>query len=379
MKLNDLKTKLNVLQEELRGYKEADEFTDEISARVDAIDAESKTLRSNIKRQELIEAANILEVERAEEIEVAEEREVVAAPVAFRDWLRKAVEGGDRTPFVLRDEPLSATNQTAVINKTVANSVDILTSPGEAFLRTIGATFYPGLNGQFVLPRMDQDTAGFVGETVPSTAGAGNAAADASMNFAGLTLSPRRVSHVQSITKEMLAQTNPAVYASVLQNLVNGVWNAVTTDYFSTLKTDAASRISDINVSHAAITYGDLVNMEASIGGLNIGQAVYVTDPKTKGYLKSTIALGTTAGAPMWVDNEVNGYSAYGHPNAGAEHVFFGDFSRQVVGQWGGLEIIVDPYTQAATGQIVLTIIGLFDTGCANPNAFCWTDDASLV
>ena len=119
------------------------------------------------------------------------------------------------------------------------------------------------------------------------------------------------------------------------------------------------------------------LGMEASIGGLDIGAGAYVTTPTIKAYLKQKALLGTDNG-PVWgLDNNVNGYPAYGVPAANATAIYFGDFSRMAVGQWDTLEIIVDPYSNAKKGLIDLTVIGLFDTGVTNKRAFCWDNDVS--
>jgi HK97 family phage major capsid protein len=215
---------------------------------------------------------------------------------------------------------------------------------------------------------MDEDTAAFVAEGVT--------AADASMNFKDLILAPRRVTHYQSISKELLSNVSPAIYASILQNLRNGIWNAVTNDVFDTLDSDAGN---DRTTARAAlggsVTFTDIVNMEASINALNIGAGAYVTTPLVKGYLKKTAAL--TNQAAIWSDGEVNGYPAYAAPAVNAEHLVFGDFSRQVVGTWGPLEIILDPFTGAKTGTVTIVASMLADSGCANPKAFVILSDTS--
>jgi len=318
------------------------------------------SLDENIKTLERQEELN---KNKVKDMNVTQTRtETPTISVQFRDWLKDAVESGKNASF--RADPIITTTQTGVINKEVANSVDILTSPAEAWLRQLGVTFFPGLTGNFVVPSMAQDTAVFMLES--STAESANMAHDA------LTLTARRVTHSQSISRETLAQTNPAIYNSILQNLVNGVWNAVTNDVFDQLETDAATQKSATTA--AGLVYGDIVKMEASIGGLNIGSGAYVTTPTTKAYLKQKALLGTDNG-PVWgLDNTVNGYPAYGVPAANAGKLYFGDFSRAAVGSWDSLEIIIDPYTSAKKGQIDLTIIGLFDTGITNKRAFCWAD-----
>lgn len=292
--------------------------------------------------------------------------------VAFRDWLKESVHQGKTSSMEveLRADPLITSTDTGIINKNIANGIDILTSPAEAFLRQLGVIIYSGLNGNFIVPSMAEDTATFANES--------GDASTADMSTSSLTLAARRVTHTQSISKETLAQTNPAIYASILQNLVNGVWNAVTYDVFDTLQSDAAASVTTPTV--AGLTFGDLVKMEASIGGLNIGQGAYVTTPTGKAYMKQKIALGTTVGPAIWQsDNTINGYPAYGVPAANANAVYFGDFSRMNVGQWGNsIELVVDPYTKAKQGQIVLTVIGMFDSGCSNRRGVCWTANASM-
>ena len=365
-KIIDLKTERSEIIAKMEVIAENESLTEEIRSEWDGHDSRVKAIDEEIallERQEELNKTNVKKMEETTEIRKDEQ----PLAIQFRDWLKDAVDG--KAPLSFRADPILTSTQAGIINKTVANSVDILTSPGEAFLRQLGVTFYPGLVGNFVIPAMAEDTAEFVNE-------AGDASTS-SMSHDALTLAARRVSAFQGITRETLAQTNPAIYTSILQNLVNGVWKAVTNDVFDTLETDASTQIGAFG--GGPVTYADLVQMEASIGGLNIGAGAYVTTPSVKAYLKKTAVLGTDNG-PIWGnDNMVNGYPAYGVPAANTDKIYFGDFSRVAVGQWGGLEIIVDPYTKAKQGEIVITAVGLYDTGCFNKRAFAIMNDASVV
>jgi HK97 family phage major capsid protein len=364
-KLNEMKELVEQVVAENRS-KDEDE-----TKRYDALDKEVKSIESQIKELENLEELN---KKTGAPVEVRSEE---SQPISyqFRDWLRDAVHKNITSSFnglaEYRADPILTSTDTAVITKTVAGKVDILTSPAEAFLRDLGVTFYSGLVGNFIVPSMAQDTATFVGEDV--------SALSADMATSSLTLAARRVSHTQMISRETLAQTNPGIYASILQNLVNGVWNAVTNDVFDTLDSDGASAVQDPS-SNGSLNYAQFVQQEASLGGLNVnpGSTAYVTTPSVKAFAKKTIALGTTAGPAIWVDNEINGYRAFGVPAANTNRVYFGDFSRECVGQWGGLEVIVDPYSGARQGEIKLTMIGLFDSGCYNPRAFCIYKNVSI-
>jgi len=366
-KINEMKSERATLIAKMETITKMDALTDEARAEFDGFEAEVTKLNADIERAEKQEKLNKIAAEKVEEVE-DEREEVKPVGLEFRDWLKDAVEKGINSKFELRADPIITSTQAGLINKVVAPGLDILVSPGEAFLRTLGVSFFPGLTGNFVLNYVDQDTATFPGEDA--------SAASADMAPGSLTLAARRVTHTQSITRETLAQTNPGVYSGIVQNLVNGIWNAVTNDVFDTLQTDAASQKTTLTA--AGLTYGDLVMMEASIGGLNIGAGAYVTTPSVKAYLKQKVVLGTDNG-PVWMDNQINGYPAYGVPAANANEVYFGDFGKMAVGQWGGIEIIVDPYSQAKQGRINLTAVALVDTGCFNPNGVVWADVSAGV
>lgn len=357
LKLDEMREIVEKAIKEERSKDEAE------TKRYNSLDEQVKSIDSQIKEIELQEQIALRMAS-----ENPEESKNVETPITvqFRDWLTGAVKAGKTDNFMalaeFRADPIITTTNANDILKSTAGSVSILTSPAEAFLRELGVTFYQGLQGNFAVPSMGEDTAVFYGEDA--------SAASADMATSSLVLTARRVSHTQQISKETLAQTNPGIYASILQNLVNGVWNAVTNDVFDTLETDAATQSATVN--EAAVTYKTILGMEASIGGLSINQGAYVTTPTIKAYLKGT--AGLTNQVAMWNGKEMNGYPAYGVPAANSRKVYFGDFSKQAVGQWGGLEIVVDPYKDAKKGLITLTIIGMFDTGCMNKRAFAFRD-----
>jgi len=361
--LKDLKAERSQFitrMEEITGQ----DMTDKLRSEWDGLNEKVEGLSKDIERLEKQEELNKRMV-NSNTVEEKEESKSLGAQ--FRDFLIDAVERGGTSKFSLRADPILSSTTTAVINKEVNNSVDILVSPGEAFLRELGVTFYPGLVGNFVIPAMAEDLATFPGEDA--------SAASADMTPEALTLAARRLTHFQGVTRETLAQTNPAIYNGIVQNLVNGFWKAVANDLFDTLEADAATQIGGFG--GGPVVYRDLVNMEASIGGLSVNTPAYVTTPAVKAYLKQTVE--STYGKNIWMDEEINGYKAYGVPAANTDKIYFGDWSRTAVGSWGNLEIIVDPYTKAKQGEIVLTIVGLVDTGCFNKRAFAIMTDASVV
>jgi HK97 family phage major capsid protein len=65
------------------------------------------------------------------------------------------------------------------------------------------------------------------------------------------------------------------------------------------------------------------------------------------------------AGRPYLLSNQVN-----------AEEYFFGDFSQLLMGEWGGLEINVDPYTHSLKGKIRYITFKTVDLAVRHPECF---------
>jgi hypothetical protein len=254
-----------------------------------------------------------------------------------------------------------------MISKEVFPGIDVLTSPGEAFLRNLGVTFFDNLVGNFVIPSMAEDTATFPGEDA--------SAASASMAPASLTLAARRVTHTQAISKETLVQTSPTVYSSIVQNLIDGIWKAISYDVMDTVASDCG--VSQTESIGTYPTFTNIVNMEASTLGLDLKSPAYVATPALKSYLTVTAYMTNQVG--IWKDDMVNGYPAYSTPAQNTNVITFGDWSKMAVGLWGPIEIVVDPFTDAKKGLINLTAVALVDTGCYNKRGFKIFTNASTA
>ncbi len=292
----------------------------------------------------------------------------------FRDWLNRSITGDTKDSYKVnyRDSDgfgaLQTTTDTGIINKTVGK-LDVILSPAEQRLRDLGVTFYTGLNGNFTLPSMSEDTASFVAELA--------AAGDASMLTASVTLTAQRATHTQRITRETLAQSNPQVLNGVITSLINGIWNAVEYKFYDDFETDCgATQVKTVGVTGTTVTFNDLTLMEASLGALSLVRPAYVMMPQTKAYLKGTAALSNQEA--IFKGGVVNEYPAIASPAVNNEKIYFGDWTKSVVGIFGnGIEVVIDPFTKASAGEIVLTAVGLFDVGVHNKRAFTILSDAS--
>ena len=50
--------------------------------------------------------------------------------------------------------------------------------------------------------------------------------------------------------------------------------------------------------------------------------------------------------------------------------LIFGDWSNVIIGEFGGVDLIVDPYSSSTTGTVSITIIGFVDVGIRHITGF---------
>lgn len=364
-KLNDLKNERTLLIEDLNSVAKNEELsTEERGNSMDEIDAKIEDLNKEIVRAERLDALNKTIVEKNDKETIRTDNTPADIGLQFRDFLNEAVNNGGPTTF--RADPIITSTDAGTIPKEV-KGIDVMSSPAFSMLQGLGVKFMTELEGTVTLPYSSAYKAVWPAES--------GDASTADMSTTSLTLTARRVSHFQSISRETLGTEAAGLWNMILTELTDGIADAVASDVFDTIQTDAPGSVHA--TSAGRLSYGDLVQFEASIGDLGTGPMHYVTTPVVKGYLKSEKEYGTDR-KPIWENNEVNGYPAVGTSHANTNKVYFGDFSKSVVGSWGGgIEIIVDPYSLSTSGAIKVTAVALFDTVQRNPNAIVWSDDVS--
>lgn len=115
-------------------------------------------------------------------------------------------------------------------------------------------------------------------------------------------------------------------------------------------------------------TYADFVNMEAALGEKNVrGDIKFIVSPSAKAVLKST---AKNQNSFIMEGNEVNGYPVLCTSAVAGKGIVYGNFADLVIGQWGGIDLTVDPYTQAANGKVRLVINAYFDAKPRRADAF---------
>ena len=110
----------------------------------------------------------------------------------------------------------------------------------------------------------------------------------------------------------------------------------------------------------------------------------FITTPACRGKMKTVEKASGTAQF-LWAFDEVNGYPAYATSQlpsnltkgtgTALSAAVFGDFSQAVYAFWSGLDVMVDPYTNATSGTIRIVTLVDTDFQVRHDEAFSASDE----
>lgn len=227
-----------------------------------------------------------------------------------------------------------------------------------------GASYMTGLIGDVSIPVYSGSNVGWAGEVSTASDGAGT--------FSEVTLSPKRLTAYIDVSKQFLIQDSNSAEEMLKRDIVAAISNKLEATVLGSAagsNTQPAGLFNGVSADSAAITYKDIVNMEAELEDANVmGNIKFIVSPSAKADLKTT-EKGNTDNFLM-EGNELNGYPVLCTSAVADKGVIMANWSDLVIGQWGGIDLTVDPYTQAANGKVRLVINAYFDAKPRRAEAF---------
>ena len=239
-----------------------------------------------------------------------------------------------------------------------------------------------GLVGNIDIPKQTAGASGYwVGEDeAPTKSGA---------SFGTLQLRMKTVGANSYITRTMLKQSSMDIEQLVREDLAAAL--ALKIDEAAFYGSGTANQpkgiknITGINTVDFAAkypTFGELVDMETEISKDNadVDAMAYVVGATARGQFKQTQKFPNDAntGGTIWEPgNNVNGYKAVVTNVIEDGDVFMGNFADYIVGLFGGLELLVDPYTYSNKGGIQITAFQDVDYGARHEESFCYGKKAA--
>lgn len=229
---------------------------------------------------------------------------------------------------------------------------------------------------------------------------------DTSATFEKRQLTPKRLTVYLPISNQWLKQSSTNYASMIERQLVRAVAEKIeaaaiagtgasdqptgilsasgVTELFA-----GAAAADNTNANGAALVHGDVIALEKAIAVNNadVNGLAYLTNAKVRAALKTT-AVESGDAQRVWMrgSNELEGYNV-GITNlvpsnlakgAGTDlsAIIFGNFRDLLIGQWGGIELLVDPYTSALAGTTRMIINHYVDVLVRRPESFAFIDDA---
>lgn len=287
-------------------------------------------------------------------------------------------------PAEVQRRDLNVTTATAGGNTVATN---LLASSFIELLRNklavagMGAQMLTGLSGNIAIPRATGGaTAYWVAESGAPT--------ESQAAFDQVTMTPKTVGAYSDISRKLLLQSSIDVEGFVRNDLATVL--ALAIDLAAINGTGASNQprgilatsgIGDVagGTNGLAPTWAHIVELESDIAIANadVGTMGYLTNAKVRGKLKTTSKVSGQNGF-IWEDGMLNGYKASvsnqvpsnltkGTSSGVCSAIIFGNWSDLIIGQWGTLDLMVDPYSGSTSGTV--RVVALQDVDIAVRNA----------
>lgn len=246
-------------------------------------------------------------------------------------------------------------------------------------LTALGVTRMPGLVGDVAIPRHSGGgTAFWLSTDVTDIT-------ESTPTLDQVTMIPRNVGAMEIYTRQLLMQSSVAIEALVRSDIA--VTLAIEIDRAGLYGSGASGQPTGVantsgigapgSFSGPVPTYAEVVSFESNVAGNNalLGNLAYLIEAPMRGSLKSVEKASGTAQFVFEPGGTLNGYRTEVSNQVVSGDVFFANWSDLLQGEWGGLEVLADPYTLGARMNIRIIAIWTTDFAVRHPASFALDND----
>ena len=265
---------------------------------------------------------------------------------------------------------LSAENRTlsvATADGVVETEVENILAPlrDNSVLFSAGAKYLTNLNGNVKLPVMGKGNVTWEGETA--------SAKDAGTTITAKELKPKRLTAFVDVSKQFLIQDSADAEATLRADIVNAIGEKLQQTILGAEAGTETQPNGIFSVDTTAVTsvtaFKDICDLEAKVDDSNAGvNRCYLVSNKAKAGLRN-MSKSTNSTELVMQNGEIDGTKVYATSSIADKYIAYGDFSNLVIGQWGGIDLVVDQYTVAKEGCVRLVINCYFDAVVTRPEA----------
>lgn len=304
-----------------------------------------------------------------------------------------------RAPYSVGTPGAGTTGGTLVATNLLPGSfIEVLRN--KARVMQLGATVLSGLVGSVDIPRQ-------TGQSSSYWTTEGNNTTESEATFDKVSLSMKTIGTFSQVSRNMLMQSTPdidmLVRADLLAVIALGVDLAALSGSGSSGQPLGIANTSGIGsvvggTNGANVSLDNYIDLETALTAANAPEEslAYLGNAKTVG---STKKLKSTTGQYLWTNapagqrtgtpGEINGYPfarsnqarsnlTKGSSSGVCSEIFFGAWSDLLIGEWGVVEIVPNPYASSvyASGGVLLRVLQSLDIGVRHAASFATMSDA---
>ena len=238
-------------------------------------------------------------------------------------------------------------------------------------LDKLGVTWLRDLNGNIAIPNQ-------TGAATTYWVAENGAVTESQQAVGQVTMTPKTVGAFTDYSRRLLLQSSLDVEAFVRTDLAMQIGQALQAAALNgsgasnqptgLLNTNGIGSVAG-GTNGLAPAYDHIVDLESAVANANadVGTLGYCTNSKVRGKLRKTQEFASTNGKPVWTSGrergigDLLGYDAVvtnsmpsdltkGTSTSVCSAIAFGNWADLMIGMWGGLDVILDPYTGAISG-----------------------------
>ena len=295
-----------------------------------------------------------------------------------RTGLQEAVHGGFYMPLDIQRRDLTVGTPTAGGNLVAtdlqaASFIDILRARSRA--AELGMTMLTGLVGNVAIPKLTGSA------TAYWLTNEATAITESQQTIGQLALAPKTLGAYTELSRLLMLQSTPAAEAMVMNDFAKVLALAIDLAVFegsgSSGQPTGISQTAGIgSVTGTSLDIADCIEFQTDLATANAlaDGCAYITTPAVAGLLKGRARIASTDSQTLWsgsvLDGSIEGFKATTSTQLTAASMIFGDFSQVVLGEWGMLEIALNPYASFATAITGIRAIQSVDVGIRQAAAF---------
>ena len=238
----------------------------------------------------------------------------------------------------------------------------------------LGATMLPGLVGNVAIPKQTGAA------TAYWLANEAAAATESQQTIGQVPLAPKNLAAYTEVSRQLMLQSTPAADQLVMNDFARVLGLAV--DLAALEGSGASGQPTGIantagigSVTGTTLGLAGIIEFQTDVAAGNAltPNSAYVTTPSVAALLMQRQRFASTD-TPLWtgnvLDGNVMGYRGATTTQLTAASMIFGDFSNVVIGEWGFLEIALNPYASFAAAITGIRAIQTVDVAIRQAAAF---------